>query len=137
MRGPVPCFVDTGAWIALAITTDPLHERAVQIWNTLMESHCAIFTSLPIVLETFTFLQRHTDQETALLWKDEIEKLAHFSIWECTKRDLRDAWNWFGKKNLYKLSAVDATSFTLMKRHKVHRAFTFDSHFSVAGFQMA
>jgi predicted nucleic acid-binding protein len=31
---------------------------------------------------------------------------------------------------------VDATSFVLMKRLKLRRAFAFDQHFAQAGFQM-
>ena len=29
-------FVDTGAWIALAVTTDPYHVRARSVWADLV-----------------------------------------------------------------------------------------------------
>ena len=38
--------------------------------------------------------------------------------------------------DLHKLSAVDATSFTIMKRARIRLAFAFDHHFAVAGFRL-
>lgn len=35
MREGEPVFVDTGAWIALALSRDPLHARAVELWESL------------------------------------------------------------------------------------------------------
>lgn len=136
MRGPLPCFIDTSAWIALAVVKDPYHHRAKEKWHLIYDSGAKCFTSIPIILEAFTFLERNTDKQTALLWKNEIERLSRLSVWECTKRDLRDAWKWFDRKDLHKLSAVDATSFALMTRHKVRSAFAFDTHFSIAGFRI-
>ena len=37
----------------------------------------------------------------------------------------------------HKLSAVDAMSFTLMKRHRLDVAFAFDHHFAAVGFRTA
>jgi predicted nucleic acid-binding protein len=53
-------YVDTGAWIALALTRDPLHERAQEAWHHLVESGARLYTSVPVVIETFTFLDRNT-----------------------------------------------------------------------------
>jgi predicted nucleic acid-binding protein len=33
-----PVFVDTGAWIALALTRAPLHDRALEAWSQLRQS---------------------------------------------------------------------------------------------------
>jgi predicted nucleic acid-binding protein len=38
--------------------------------------------------------------------------------------------------DLHKLSAVDATSFAIMKRARIRLAFTFDHHFAVVGFRL-
>ncbi|MBI4584672.1 MAG: PIN domain-containing protein [Planctomycetes bacterium] len=136
MRGPLPAFIDSGAWIALAVEPDPNHEQAKERWLVLNESGARYFTSIPIILETFTFLERNTDRLTALIWKNELDKLPRLVVWECPLIVLKESWKWFDRKDLHKLSAVDATSFTLMIRNKVKRAFTFDAHFSTAGFQI-
>ena len=44
---------------------------------------------------------------------------------------------YFARKDLHKLSLVDATSFVLMRKHKVRVAFSFDTHFAAAGFRLA
>jgi len=40
------------------------------------------------------------------------------------------------RPDLRKLSAVDATSFAIMKRAHMRLAFAFDHHFSVVGFRL-
>jgi len=57
-------------------------------------------------------------------------------ILPCELRDLELSWDYFRRNDLHKLSAVDATSFVIMKRHRVRLAFTFDHHFAVVGFRM-
>jgi predicted nucleic acid-binding protein len=53
----------------------------------------------------------------------------------CDLRDLEQSWEYFRRPILHKLSAVDATSFAIMKRAQIRAAFTFDHHFAAAGFR--
>ena len=129
-------FVDTGAWIALALTRDSLHERARAAWEGLLDNGARLTTSVPVVLETFTFLDRNAARDVALAWKDSLAGLARFRLLECANRDLERAWAYFAKPELHKLSAVDATSFVLMTREKIRLAFAFDHHFASAGFRL-
>jgi predicted nucleic acid-binding protein len=57
-------------------------------------------------------------------------------ILPCELRDLAESWQYFRRADLRKLSAVDASSFAIMKRSRIRVAFTFDRHFSVAGFRL-
>ena len=129
-------FVDSGAWIALALTPDPLHERAKATWAELEQQGVKPRTSIPVVLETFTFLERNVSRELALTWKDSLTKVQRFKVLECTARDVEASWVWFRRRDLHKLSAVDATSFTLMRRKKIHATFAFDQHFAQTGFRV-
>ena len=131
-----PVFVDTGAWIALALTGDPLHFQARELWEKLLGVAARLYTSIPVVLETFTFLDRNADRDVALAWKDSIESLKGLSLLECGLADLRISWTYFMRRDLHKLSAVDATSFAIMKRKKIKVAFAFDHHFSAMGFRL-
>jgi predicted nucleic acid-binding protein len=54
----------------------------------------------------------------------------------CELRDLERSWEYFRRLDLHKLSAVDATSFAIMKRARIRLAFTFDHHFAVVGFRL-
>ena len=130
-------FVDTGAWIALALTADPLHSRAVPVWDALQRRGARIYTSIPVVLETFTFLDGNAAREAATAWRRGLEEVARMTTLECGQVELAQCWKWFDRHDLPKLSAVDATSFVLMSRHKLRVAFTFDRHFAAAGFRMA
>ena len=121
-------------WIALAL--DPHHERAVEAWEELQRVGARLVTSLPIVMETFTFLDRNAARDVAQAWRHSLDDHAFLELVECRTRDLAAAWRHFDRPDLHKLSAVDATSFVIMAREELRRAFTFDHHFATAGFQI-
>lgn len=127
-------FVDSGAWIALAIESDGLHSRALDAWERIESGSALRFTSVPVVMETFTFLERNTRRDVARAWRESLRGVRSLKILECGLSDLETSWSWFDRKDLPKLSAVDATSFVLMRRHRIRHAFTFDVHFAIAGF---
>ena len=136
MRQGEAVFVDSGAWIALALTRDPLHDRAREAWSTLVHAGARLSTSVPVVLETFTFLDRNAARDVALAWKDSLDTLRRLRVHACPGADLKSAWKYFERTELHKLSAVDATSFVLMSRSGIRTAFTFDHHFAAVGFRI-
>jgi len=71
-----------------------------------------------------------------LTWKESINELRTVRILPCELRDLEQSWEYFRRSDLHKLSAVDATSFAIMKRARIRLAYTFDHHFAVVGFRM-
>jgi predicted nucleic acid-binding protein len=93
-------------------------------------------TSIPIVIETFTFLDRNANRAVALAWKESIYEPGTVKILPCELRDVEQSSAYFQRADLHKLSAVDATSFAIMKRTRIRLAFTFDHHFSVVGFRL-
>jgi predicted nucleic acid-binding protein len=137
MRQREAVFVDSGAWIALALSRDPLHTQAREQWETLHGAGAKLHTSIPVVIETFTFLERNANRDVALMWKESIYKPGTVKILPCELRDLDQSWEYFRRTDLHKLSAVDATSFAIMKRARIRLAFAFDYHFAVAGFRLA
>lgn len=137
MRQGEAAFVDSGAWIALALSRDPLHGQAREQWEELQAAGAKLHTSLPVVIETFTFLDRSANRDMALAWKDSIYEPGVVDILDCTRDDLDASWAYFRRNDLHKLSAVDATSFAIMRRSGIRLAFAFDHHFAVAGFRMA
>ncbi len=136
MRAGEPVFVDTGAWIALALTADPLHARARETWEQLLGAGVVLHTSVPVALETFTFLDRHARRDVALIWKDSLKTVRRLKILPSTAKDLELAWRYFERTDLHKLSAVDAVSFVLMNQRRIRTVFAFDAHFATAGFRM-
>ena len=129
-------FADSGAWIALALTRDPLHASAREQWESLQRAGARLHTSIPVVIETFTFLDRNANRDVALAWKEAIYRDGKLKILPCELRDLEQSWAYFRRRDLHKLSAVDATSFAIMKRARIRLAFAFDHHFAMAGFKL-
>ena len=136
MRQREAVFVDSGAWIALALSRDPLHEAAQEQWHLLHRTGARLHTSVPVVIETFTFLDRNANRDVALTWKEAVYKPGTVTIRPCELRDLEQSWEYFRRGDLHKLSAVDATSFAIMKRARIRLAYTFDHHFAVVGFRL-
>ena len=136
MRAGQAVFVDTGAWIALALTRDPLHARAVDAWAQITTQGARLHTSVPVMLETFTFLDRHARRDIALAGTDSVDALKGLRVLTCTAAQMKAAWRYFARQNLHKLSAVDATSFVLMADKRIRLAFTFDHHFASTGFRL-
>jgi uncharacterized protein len=136
IRQGEPVFVDSGAWIALALSRDPLHAQAREQWDLLRAAGAGLHTSVPVVIETFTFLDRNANRDVALAWKDAVTRPGLLDILSCELRDLKRSWDYFRRADLHKLSAVDATSFAIMKRARIRLAYTFDHHFAVVGFRI-
>jgi predicted nucleic acid-binding protein len=136
MRQSESVFVDSGAWIALALVKDPLHGQAREQWTLLQETGAKLHTSVPVIVETFTFLDRNANRDVGLVWKESIYKPGAVKIVPCELRDLEFAWEYFLRADFHKLSVVDATSFVVMKRLRIRLAYTFDHHFAVAGFRL-
>jgi hypothetical protein len=136
MRQGEAVFVDSGAWIALALSRDPLHTPAREQWDLLHGAGAKLHTSVPVIIETFTFLDRNANRDVALTWKDAVYGPGAVRILPCELRDLEQSWAYFRRPDLHKLSAVDATSFAIMKRARIRVAYAFDHHFAIAGFRM-
>lgn len=136
MRQGEAVFVDSGAWIALALSRDPLHTEAREQWSRLRQAGAKLHTSVPVVIETFTFLDRNANRDVALAWRDSIYAPGIAKILACDLRDLEQSWAYFRRTDLHKLSVVDATSFAIMKRARIRLAYTFDRHFAAAGFRL-
>ena len=136
MRQREAVFVDSGVWIALALSRDPLHAQAREQWDLLQGAGARLHTSIPVVIETFTFLDRNASRDVALAWKEAVYQPGTVNIRPCELCDLEKAWEYFRRTDLYKLSAVDATSFAIMKRERIRLAYAFDHHFAVVGFRL-
>ena len=93
-------------------------------------------TSVAVLLETFTFLDRTTTRDVAVVWKNSLRTVSRLKVLPCTARDVENGWRYFERPDLHKLSAVDAVSFVLMTDRRIRVAFAFDSYFATAGFRM-
>jgi len=91
-------LVDSGAWIGLALSRDPSHLRAREQWEVLHAMGARLHTSVPVVIETFTFLDRNANREVALAWQESIYQPRTVRILPCELQDLEAAWGISGAR---------------------------------------
>jgi predicted nucleic acid-binding protein len=93
-------------------------------------------TSIPVVIETFTFLDRNAIHDVAR-WRGRKPLRARLGKNPAVRAcDLEQSWEYFRRAGLHQLSTADATSFVIMKRARIHRAYSFDHHFALASFRL-
>ena len=80
-------FVDTGAWVALAVVRDALHERAREAYESLLNVGARLFTSSAVLLETFTYLDRKGSRDLALRWHAALARIPRFGVLDVTTGD--------------------------------------------------
>lgn len=127
-------FIDTGALLARHVRRDRHHREAVAAWAELRARRRRCLTSSFVLDETLTLLGRRVSygfaaERAAAWWGSEV-----LSIARPEERDELAAIELFRKFADQEVSFTDCVSFALMKRHRVRTAFTFDRHFTAAGF---
>ena len=128
-------FIDTGAFIARYLSNDQYHQQSVEFWTKINKRKETCFTSNFVLNETFTLLGRRAGYEFAVQRANNIYASKALTILRPDQTDELKALNFFGKYADHSISFTDCISFVLMKKEKIQKAFTFDSHFEWAGFK--
>jgi len=123
-------FVDTGAWYASLVPTDPHHATAVQ-W--LATNHSPLLTTDYVIDETLTLLRVRGQRERALMFGRRLFDDDLANIHKITAADLKLAWNTFEQFDDKSWSFTDCTSKIVMEQLGVKIAFAFDHHFHQFG----
>ena len=123
-------FVDTGAWYASLVPTDPDHDRAVQ-W--LAQNHSPLLTTDYVIDETLTLLRVRGERTRALALGAKFFHHGFAEIHKLTSADLRLAWQTFDQFDDKDWSFTDCTSKVVMEELNIGVAFAFDHHFRQFG----
>jgi predicted nucleic acid-binding protein len=125
-------LVDTGAWYAVADTSDRHHEEASRFYAEHAGQTSFLTTDL-IVAETWALLTAHLGRAAALtFWQTLRDTRIPISTVEPV--DLEAAWHIAQAFSDQAFSFVDCATFALMERLGIHEAFAFDAHFLVYRF---
>lgn len=127
-------FVDTGAFLARYVQRDQHHAAAVAYWSELAASEAPFFTSNLVLSETLTLLARRTSCRFAA---ERARQLYSSNVLQVVRPDVNDetaAILLLDKYSDQRVSFCDCVSFVVMRRLNLADAFTFDSHFQLAGF---
>jgi len=129
-------FVDTSAWYALNDRDDQYQKQAVEKLSRIKSERVELITSDYIFDESVTLISLRVGHSKAVTFGDAIMKSRVASM-VLVSDDVRlAAFELFRKYADKDLSFTDCTSFALMKRLKLKKAFTFDSHFQQVGLEM-
>lgn len=120
-------FVDTGAWAALFVPVDPMHDVA-RDWFERNSNR--LVTSDYVVDEVVTLLKTRYSTQSAIRAGETLlgERLSTFIY--LLPDDIQRAWKIFRTHTDKGWSFTDCTSFALMQRLQISTVFAFDKHFS-------
>jgi predicted nucleic acid-binding protein len=123
-------FVDTGAWFAAAVPSDPYHPAASQ-W--LAGNAGPLLTTDYIVDETLTLLRARGERTRALLLGEGFFNGRLAEIYTLDETDIALAWEVFKRFDDKDWSFTDCTSKVVIERLGIQQAFAFDHHFRQFG----
>jgi len=127
LKNNTSVFVDTSALFALVNRSDTDHERAKQCLSSLSNDNTTLVISNFILSETYTLVLYKIGRTSALNVVNGLFDSCELE--RVSEEDEEHAWriiNDFGDKDF---SYVDATTFAVMGRLGLTRAFSFDAHF--------
>lgn len=129
-------FIDTGAFLARFVAADQYHKQAIKSWQKLEKSKLKVYTSQAVLSETFTLLARRTDYKFAGERAKNILSSESLNILRADSADELLALDYFSKYADQKVSFTDCLSFVLMRKEKLGHVFSYDRHFTLAGFKL-
>lgn len=129
-------FVDSAAFIALQIEQDVHHARSSRLWSEFKAESVRCTTSNFVLSEVITFLARRGTYRLAANTARTLYASRALEILRPGPEEETEAIRLFEKYADQEVSFTDAVSFALMRRLGIKRAFTFDRHFRLAGFEV-
>ena len=123
-------FIDTGYFVALMNKSDQYHTAAAMADSSIHD----LVTSNVVLNETISLLQQRGFLSLALDFLREIRSGTNIHVLYVDAAVQSEAWDIYARYAGAGASAVDCTSFALMRRLGIREAFTFDKHFRTAGF---
>jgi uncharacterized protein len=129
-------LVDTGAWVALAITRDAYHNQAVSIFEAVLRDGRPIITTNHVIAETYTLILRTGGHARAIAFLRSLRTSQRVRTIHADAALEENAAAILEQYSDQQFSYVDAVSFALMRQRTIEQAFAFDRHFLTAGFTL-
>jgi predicted nucleic acid-binding protein len=122
-------FVDTGAWFAAAVPSDPDHSAAATF---LAKNSEPLILSDFVYGELLTLFRARKQMRRAELWLRQVER-KQCEVIRATDDDLSKATKTFFQYADKEWSFTDCLSKVMMERLGIAEAFAFDGHFRQFG----
>jgi predicted nucleic acid-binding protein len=127
-------FIDTSGFYAVLDRDDAFHADGDKIWRQLLATDEKLVTSNYILLETISLLQIRLGVTAARVFNNDVVPVLQVEWIDATMHT--SAISAMLAASRRALSLVDCTSFEIMRRLSIQKAFTFDKHFKEQGFSL-
>jgi uncharacterized protein len=127
-------FLDTGYVLALELSQDQNHLRAVEHWRQNAMALPVLVTTSYVFDEIVTYFNSRGHHEKAvnvgyMLLRSQAVKLVHVE-----EALFYESWEYFQQHRDKSYSLTDCVSFVVMRKFGIRKAYAFDRHFVQAGF---
>lgn len=127
-------LVDTSAFLALLDADQSEHAAATSVWRSLLQDDEPLLTTSYVLAETYALVQRRLGMEAVRVFARDFAPLVEV---EWIDEELHGASvAALLTANRRQLSLVDCTSFEVMRRRGLTRAFALDADFANQGFDL-
>ena len=123
-------FVDTSAWFAAVVPSDPNHSRAAD-W--LAANSEGLLTTDYIIDEILTLLRARGERQRAKLLGKKFFEGTIAEVYFLTEEDIREPWNIFAQYDDKNWSFTDCCRKVVIDQMNIARALAFDHHFHQFG----
>lgn len=129
-----PVLLDTVGLLALWDKTDQWHAGALNAFDKLIQAKAPLVTTSYVFLECANAASRRPYRQDVADLRNHMESGG--TLIQPTQDDWDRAWVEYSRGDADRAGVVDHVSFIVMRRMGIHQAFTNDSHFRVAGFDV-
>jgi uncharacterized protein len=128
-------FLDTSYAIALSVSNDEHHIRAIRLAEQLEADGAGLITTRAIILEIGNALAGLRYRKAAVQLLDAVENDPKVAIVPITEELCVRALELYRNRPDKEWGLIDCISFIVMEEHKITDALTADDHFRQAGFR--
>jgi len=128
-------FVDSDAFIALNHPLDIHNKKAIDIYNSLVNSDEELITSWDVLSEVSTKLSFFLTKAIALSFINYIQT-SKIKVEYVTPINSDKIFEFFKKQSSKRVSITDCVNMTICNKLGIKQIFSFDQHYSKNGFKL-
>ena len=127
-------FLDTGYFLALELSNDQNHQKAIRHWKTVVDSLPPLVTTSYVFDEVVTFFNSRGHHEKAIEVGGYLLRSPSVQFIHVDEKLFFQGWSYFKQHQDKEYSLTDCLSFVVMHNFGIKTAYAFDRHFEQAGF---
>jgi predicted nucleic acid-binding protein len=128
-------FIDTSYILALSLANDQNHQLALNHWEQVVTSLPTLVTTSYVFDEVVTYFNSRGYHPKAVQVGNSLLFSPSVKLITVDEALFYTGWNYFQQYQDKQYSLTDCISFIVMQQRDIQVAFTFDKHFTQAGFQ--